>query len=431
MINFTELDDSHKPSQQYVHSSTLSDFPILHRQIESHRNLKTKDFAQNISTNISDIRLQIDFEETEKRILLIGYNYEARIFEDIDELISHLKLKDNIKENLNNPYWIDLQNINENDLNELSKIYNFHELTIEDCLSKDSGEKYEKFQNYIYFVFTQLEKEDSFGGLDQLNILLFKNYVITIHKNPIDGFINVLKEIELYHEIDIEDIEKLELNEKEEFKEFIENVKTSRDLILNFETTKKEKSKEINIEMNDKPSRKWTKIPSSDWILYSILDSMVDEYLPMVDKLINEVETCGEKVFSVFDKDREEFLQQLGHARRDGSELRRILAPKRKIASYIVSKDFLFISKDIQAYFRDILDHIISALEKIEFSRDSLSQTHSNYLAKISIEISESSESTDKFMNILSLLAISMIPFGVISGLFGMNVQVPFQKFDR
>ena len=51
---------------------------------------------------------------------------------------------------------IDLQNINENDLNELSKLYNFHELTIEDCLSKDSGEKYEKFQNYIYFVFTQL-----------------------------------------------------------------------------------------------------------------------------------------------------------------------------------------------------------------------------------------------------------------------------------
>jgi Mg2+ and Co2+ transporter CorA len=122
--------------------------------------------------------------------------------------------------------------------------------------------------------------------------------------------------------------------------------------------------------------------------------------------------------------------------------MRRILAPKRfyllieklnrKIASYIVSKDFNLISKDIQAYFRDILDHLTSALEKIEYSRDSLSQTvfsifltkHSNYLAKISIEISESSSGTDKFMNLLSLFAIALIPFGVVSGLFGMNVQV-------
>jgi Mg2+ and Co2+ transporter CorA len=247
-----------------------------------------------------------------------------------------------------------------------------------------------------------LEKDDEdesmgTGGLDQLNIVLFKNYVITIHKNPVDGFENVLKEIELYHEIELSEFESMENMESNQFEEFIENAKSSKYTALQFDKPVEKKliiEPRPSIDESNPSTRKWTKIPSPDWILYSLLDSMVDTYVPIVDILTNEVESCGEKVFSIFDRDREEFLQQLGAARRKGtkllikiigSEMRRVLAPKRfilnefifkrKIASYIVSKDFNLISKDIQAYFRDILDHLTSALEKIEYSRDSLSQT--------------------------------------------------------
>jgi Mg2+ and Co2+ transporter CorA len=194
-------------------------------------------------------------------------------------------------------------------------------LKLSDCLSQDSGEKYEKFQNYIYFVFTQLEKDEedeSSGGLDQLNIILFKNYVISIHKNPVDGFENVLKEIELYHEIELSEFESMESNQ---FEEFIETAKSSKYTALQFDKPMEMKSiieSRPSIDETNPSTRKWTKIPSPDWILYSLLDSMVDTYVPIVDKLTNEVESCGEKVFSIFDRDREEFLQQLGYARRQG-----------------------------------------------------------------------------------------------------------------
>jgi hypothetical protein len=72
MINFP----GHVESQDYVHSSTLSTLPELHRQIESHRNLKAKDleipvnlkYLPEIGTNIHDLRLRRDFKDKEKRM---------------------------------------------------------------------------------------------------------------------------------------------------------------------------------------------------------------------------------------------------------------------------------------------------------------------------------------------------------------------------
>lgn len=55
------------------------------------------------------------------------------------------------------------------------------------------------------------------------------------------------------------------------------------------------------------------------------------------------------------------------------------------MAAYLISKKNKFLTSTVQVYLRDVLDHITSSLEKLEFVRESLNQTHSNYLTKVSM----------------------------------------------
>ena len=75
------------------------------------------------------------------------------------------------------------------------------------------------------------------------------------------------------------------------------------------------------------------------------------------------------------------------------------------MASYLASKTVKCVSKSIQVYMRDILDHVATSIEKLEFVRESLNQTHSNYLTRVSMEIVKSAENTDTYVNRLTVLA--------------------------
>jgi len=64
-------------------------------------------------------------------------------------------------------------------------------------------------------------------------------------------------------------------------------------------------------------------------------------------------------------------------------------------------------------------------------ARDSLNQSHTNYLTRVQIEIAQSSQKTDAFMNRITVFASIFGPLSVISGIWGMNVKVPGQDVDN
>jgi magnesium transporter len=77
-----------------------------------------------------------------------------------------------------------------------------------------------------------------------------------------------------------------------------------------------------------------------------------------------------------------------------------------------------------------ITDHVITLTQNIVHYEKTLARAHSNYLAQISIEITQSSNRTNDLATRMTALASILLPLNVITGLWGMNVKVPGQEVD-
>ena len=76
-------------------------------------------------------------------------------------------------------------------------------------------------------------------------------------------------------------------------------------------------------------------------------------------------------------------------------------------------------------YLEDIHDHVLTMMQNLNHYEKSLARSHSNYLAQISIDITQASNRTSDTVMRMTLLASILVPLNVITGLFGMNVRVP------
>jgi Mg2+ and Co2+ transporter CorA len=442
----------------------------------------------NPGTSIDDIRKKVDFHQYGKRFILVGLHYECHTFKTLKEMILHVRREldpNNLHANddvlstfagalsqyQQDPIWIDIQNPSIADMKMLQKYFGLHPLTTEDIINSDTGEKWELFSDYMFVVFTgQVDDEyappsstkysSQVATETQLNIILFPNYIITIHDRPIKGLDLLMNRIESEFELRIprdmeQNIPFYKFNKKYSNTRRIgsdnnlidEKVLSSNEIQNNLEQfssatdvsslsknefrdeTSSEKSS-ISTPQAEQTDRKHTQIPSSDWILYAFLDAMVDMYIPFVDALSLEVENLDDLVFELNNSEKDDLLKRLGLAKRNVVTLRRLLLPKLKMTTYLSGQNIRFISSPVQIYLRDVLDHLQICLDKLEVSRENLNQTHNNYLTKVQIEIAEASSRTDAFMNRITVLASIIGPLTLISALWGMNVKVPGQDYD-
>jgi len=81
---------------------------------------------------------------------------------------------------------------------------------------------------------------------------------------------------------------------------------------------------------------------------------------------------------------------------------------------------------DIGLYLGDIQDHVVTMMNNLGHFEKMLSRAHSNYLAQISIDGIAQGTSTNRVLGKITLLASIIVPLNVVTGLFGMNVPVPF-----
>jgi Mg2+ and Co2+ transporter CorA len=429
-----------------------------------------------LHTNIADLLSQIDFKATEKRFMVIGLDYESRVHQEFDEMWASItnsfkkrgkKLNDEVTMmdlcgdtiDRGEPIWVDVQQPSEEDMNKIEKNFNLHPLTTEDCTKNDTGEKWELFEDYMFVVFTaQIDDENTNGeATTQLNVLVYENYVLTIHEKPIKGLDLVVKRIGTEFEIDTEEggtknvpvlntpqqtpgsainphhIRLLpELTSSMTYKYDVSRSITKRTLTPAHTNTSNatcfNTPATTSIDDSIHEKRRKTAIPSSDWVLYAFLDATVDMYIPYVDSLLQEVENLDELVFVLSSDEHDDLLRRIGITKKNIVGLRRLLYPKQKMTSYLLSQELKFISEIVKVYLRDVLDHLAICIDKLELARENLMHTHSNYLTKVQIEIAQSSSRTDDFMNRITVLAAIIAPLTLVSGLWGMNVQVIYNS---
>lgn len=132
-------------------------------------------------------------------------------------------------------------------------------------------------------------------------------------------------------------------------------------------------------------------------------------------------------------------LRRIGMVRKRVMQLLRLVSTKADVIKTIITR---YMNQQEPAaytngvfetrfYLEDIHDHISTMMQNLNHYEKSLARSHSNYLAQISIDITQASNRTSDTVMRMTTLASILVPLNIITGLFGMNVNVPGQGVNN
>jgi magnesium transporter len=256
--------------------------------------------------------------------------------------------------------WLDLQSPPQQELDKLRQEFHLHPLAIEDASHEHQRPKVEEYENFYFVVFYAVHLKEDRTGLDvaELDMFLGQNYLVTIHYQPVP-----------------------ELDEAE---------------------------------------RRWTRnVKQLEWgvgvLLYSLLDTLVDGYFPVVDELADRIEELEDSLFSRSER-QNVITQKLLELKKDFLPLRRIVTPERDVMNNLTNRDSPIFEKHTLVYFRDIYDHISRLTDALDLYRDQLSTTMDANLSIISNDL-------NVVMRTLTSASIILMVDSLLAGIWGMNFE--------
>jgi magnesium transporter len=167
---------------------------------------------------------------------------------------------------------------------------------------------------------------------------------------------------------------------------------------------------------------------TSDWIMYALLDDVVDEFIPNMKTMELEVDSIDDLVLVLRQTDQADMLRRIGRARNQVTHMLRLLKPKTEIIKILTKRTADRLQSHTLLYLRDIQDHLVTMIQNLDQSGETLNRAHNNYLAQISIELAEMSNRMNLQVKKLTEITSLALPFAIIGSLWGMNVIVPMEK---
>jgi magnesium transporter len=150
------------------------------------------------------------------------------------------------------------------------------------------------------------------------------------------------------------------------------------------------------------------------FVVYSIMDFIVDNYFPILQELESEVDALEDAVFSrASDRLNIERIYELRH---ELLLLRRAVQPLQEMCNRMMRFDVPLIDQAMYPYFRDIQDHVIRLVESIDNQRDLLAAALEAHLLLSSVE-------QNKIIKIFSVAAVVLMPPTLIASIYGMNFK--------
>jgi magnesium transporter len=151
-----------------------------------------------------------------------------------------------------------------------------------------------------------------------------------------------------------------------------------------------------------------------DYLVYTLLDTLVDRYFPILDQLSEEIDDLEDRIVQ---EPRRELLDTIFVLKRLLLKLRKIAGPSRDVLTVLTTRDFPTIRAETIPYFRDVTDHLIRIYEMLDSYRELMSGALDAYLSNISNQL-------NLVMQRLTIVAVIFLPLTFITGVFGMNFKV-------
>ncbi|HEU4323105.1 MAG TPA: magnesium/cobalt transporter CorA [Roseiflexaceae bacterium] len=264
-----------------------------------------------------------------------------------------------ISETLHDPntvVWLDIRDPNEQDIALLREEFNFHELSLEDAVREQQRPKVEAFEGYYFIVFYAVVYQEDRILTQALHLFVGPNYLVSVHRG--------------------------------DFRQIDETVARWRS-----------------------PNSPLGKTVGA--LLYALLDAIVDDYFPTMDRLTDRIEELEDAIFEQFDKTS---IQTIFGLKRDLLMLRRTLGPERDVVNVLLRREVpVFRPKDL-VYLQDLYDHIVRLSDNIDTYRDLLSSALDSYL-------SLQSNRLNQIVKVLTIASIILMSNALIAGIYGMNFE--------
>lgn len=149
----------------------------------------------------------------------------------------------------------------------------------------------------------------------------------------------------------------------------------------------------------------------SDYLLYVLMDVVVDQFFLALEKVDERIESLDDEVLNAPEKSQVEKIYNLKNLL---LMLRRSAAPMREIVNQLIKDDSDLIDDSTEPYLRDLYDHTIHISESIELQREITTGLMETYLSMMSNKMNE-------VMKVLTVIATIFIPLTFIVGIYGMN----------
>jgi magnesium transporter len=264
-----------------------------------------------------------------------------------------------------NLLWVDVRNPTRQIMKKLGGEYSFHELNIEDCLSKTQIPKIDKYDDHVFVIlhFPAGTTGDKIPRVTQLSIFIGANYLITVHQGDL------------------------------------------KPLVEMFDLCKKEENQEYRQVMMGK---------SSGYLLHTIIDALVDDLFHLLMKVIGNLDDIEDAVYD----EKIGIAKEISHLRREITTIRRVLIPLKRIIISLTRDIQKFSEEDLTPYFDDVKDHIDKVLDTLEESKETIEIYKDT-------DFMLSTEKTNKIIAMLTVVFTLSIPITIVSTIYGMNISLP------
>ncbi len=150
---------------------------------------------------------------------------------------------------------------------------------------------------------------------------------------------------------------------------------------------------------------------AADYLLYALVDAVIDSYFPHIDRLAERLELLEEECLT---HPTQQTLASLRGLKKQLMDLRRSLRPMQDVMSNLTRFSSSFIEESNRVYFHDCFDHCLQLLDQVESYREQSSLLLDSYLSSLSNRMNE-------VMKSLTLVATIFMPLSFIAGVYGMN----------
>ena len=152
---------------------------------------------------------------------------------------------------------------------------------------------------------------------------------------------------------------------------------------------------------------------SADYLLFGLLDSIVDNYLDIVDRVSDAIEAIEDEIIA---HPREDMISEIQLLKKKATFLQKSITPAREVISRIERNNHSLIQGSCKPYFRDLHDHIVQIAETLASYRDILWGLTDTYMGAMSNKM-------NNIMRLLTLISTIFIPLTFIVGVYGMNFE--------